>query len=329
MAAQIPEEVLCALSMPRDCTIRRVGGTKNDNFMVKGDEGCLFLRRRHQDYCDPEWVAFDHTALEFLSSTGVAVSPPLRMKGETWIQSEGRLYEAYAWISGNPYAGGAEQDASIAAELARFHLEGRNFKGSYPKGGYARGEVDPDRLLEVIRAQRGISPRTDRLLDFYETQVLKGKQDLPDSLYYGLPQTLVHGDVHPDNMIFRGDKLVKFVDVDWMTRHPRVHDLAYALLFVCGRRGPYTPGGDIWSLTRPSEPEIDRMAAFLQNYGVDEALSGAAERGGLMSQMRLTWAHSRLDGALKVEEGMRAEFLGRDVRGPFEWLDEHCDGDWF
>lgn len=152
-----------------------------------------------------------------------------------------------------------------------------------------------------------------------------------------LPFTLNHGDVHPGNLMMApcplpessdGDMdacealVTAFVDLDWLCHHPVIYDLACAVLFIATDRPGPIADSDIWSLTQPFAYNAEKLALFLKEYvaNVPPQLLGEG-LAQLDQQMRLTWAHCRLDGARKVPVEQRKAFLERDLATPFAWLD--------
>ncbi|MSS72072.1 MAG: hypothetical protein EXS64_11355 [Candidatus Latescibacteria bacterium] len=325
----VPEEVLRSYSLSPQAAISGAGGTRNANFCVRSGDRRVFLRRRHPDYCDEGWLRFDHEALRHLTREDAPVNLPLTCsRGYTWLRHGDHTYEAYPWVSGNPFPGTSRALRSLAEGLSAFHRAGASYPGRYAKGGYRRGEMAPERLIRNLADSKGVSGEGDELAGAYLAQVRIGASRLSDAAYESLPATLVHGDVQPGNAIF-DDRLLALVDVDWMSIQPVIYDLAYALILFCSRRSSPIDGADIWSLTAPFEFEEKTARAFLSAYlSLGEAFPQAM-RPALMEQVRLTWAHIRIDGARKVPATDRPRFLGRDPTGPFEWIEERRTGDWF
>jgi Ser/Thr protein kinase RdoA (MazF antagonist) len=187
----------------------------------------------------------------------------------------------------------------------------------------------PSRLLRNLSDSMGISPEGDETALRYREEVIRGEARLSDAGYDALPQLLIHGDVQPANTIFRGSDLTVFVDVDWMSRQPAIYDLAYGLILFCGRRERPIDGADIWSLTSSFAFDEGDARAFLETYAAAIGELPPALRPALMEQVRLTWAHIRIDGARKVPAEDRPRFLARDPEGPFRWIEARRSGDWF
>jgi Ser/Thr protein kinase RdoA (MazF antagonist) len=325
-----PEDVLNAYGLSSQAVVSRAGGTRNANFCVRDKDRAIFLRRRHPDYCDEGWVRFDHDALSHLARRGVSVNVPLSpARGGSYLRRGDDLYEAYPWVEGNAFPDAPEARLSLAENLAIFHREGASYPGNYAKGGYLRGEMSPARLANNLNASKGISQEGDNLTARYLSEVALGGTRLSDEAYDGLPQALIHGDVQPGNTIFSGSRLQAFVDVDWMSRQPVIYDLAYALILFCARRESPIDGADIWSLTAPFEFDEKAAREFLEAYLKTGVAFPPPMRPALMEQLRLTWAHIRIDGARKVPAPDRPRFLARDPSGPFDWIEARRAGDWF
>ena len=319
---QIPSRVVHAFGLREPVAHRRLGGTRNANFHVQDEGRSLFLRRRHRDYCDPEWIQFDRDAIRHLKSKGAPVLSPLEIReGGTWIPEGEECWEAYPWIDGNPYPGTTAALDSVANRLAEFHLAGMDFYQSYRPGGFSRGETTPKRLLDIADQ---LAPACGDIVGFYAKQIEKASRILDEITYESLPQILVHGDVQPANMLFSGSTVLCFVDYDWLGRQPAIYDLAGALILFCGTRTKPIDGGDIWSLSMPFEFELESVRRFLAVYSSGMVLEKESVPL-LLEQTRLTWTHIRLSGALKVPEKDRRQFLARDYQRPYAWIDKHCN----
>lgn len=324
----IPQQVLDAYMISGDSEIIRVGGTKNYNFHVKNGDNQLFMRKRHPDYSQKEWIDFDHQTVTYLSSHNVAVLAPVACcTGESFFNFDGFIYEAYPWISGNPFVRNEDSVCSVAENLGLLHKVGQHYSQEYVKSGYARSEMSPDRLFENLSKSKDyLEPA---VYDFYFSQLQIASQRFTDEMYDNLSKTIVHGDVQPANTIFSGSSLCAFVDYDWMARHPVIYDLSFAVMFFCGDRDYPIEGDDIFSLTAPFEFNEEMAKTFMQTYMQTTGEFPSELRKMFMEQIRLTWAHARIDGALKVPTSERNHFLSRSIKDPFNWIDLHQNGDWF
>jgi Ser/Thr protein kinase RdoA (MazF antagonist) len=100
----------------------KAGGGIDESFVVTSASGRTFFKRRSTDY-SPEMIACDHALIEFLVSHTFptpALVPTLR--GESWVEWEGRIYEAYAFVEGSDYVpGDLRQISSLGQTVGRYH----------------------------------------------------------------------------------------------------------------------------------------------------------------------------------------------------------------
>lgn len=299
-----------ALGVPQ--TIQSLGGTRNENYRLATDLGTWFVRRRFPGYSEPDRVEFDHAALKFLASRGVAVpSPRTTADHGTWFKDGDALWEVFPFVDGtSPSEGSMSQARALGSALGRFHAEGRAFHLRHDKIG-PRGETCVLGMLDIAtridREQAGCTVP----LRHYRKWVVEAAEKLPMNAYLALPHTLVHGDIQPANLIMHEDHVAAFVDFDWCAWRPRVYDLAFAVLLCCSFHTTPIDGHDIWSLTQ--EPTISgKLAgALLDAYEETAGLLCSLERAALIPQITLSWCHCRLAGALKVAPDRRADFLAR------------------
>jgi Ser/Thr protein kinase RdoA (MazF antagonist) len=100
----------------------KAGGGIDESFLVTSASGRTFFKRRSTDY-SPEMIACDHALIEFLVSHTFptpALVPTLR--GESWVEWEGRVYAAYTFVEGSGYVpGDLGQVSSLGQTVGRYH----------------------------------------------------------------------------------------------------------------------------------------------------------------------------------------------------------------
>lgn len=285
---------------------RSLPGTRNLNFEVRTPLGRWVLRRRHPGYCEPERIAFDHAALRFLSERGVPVAAPQETgEVQTILRMDDDLWEAFPFFHGTPLSErDRDQIWELGTETAHFHRIGQSFPRRYSKLA-DRAETDPELLLGLIDQLNCPSAEAHR------PWIMNASRSLPDDLFFSLPHTLIHGDLQPANLLFLGQELTAFLDLDWCGWMPRIYDLAYAFLFCCSHHEKPIDGGDIRSVTQPPDFDQDAVESFLHPYQTQGGHLKDIEREALPAQVALTWCHCRLAGAFKVPEEEREAFLAR------------------
>lgn len=301
------------LGEPIDC--KPLGGTRNKNFHLETTNDQFVVRDRYIGYCDGARIAFDHEALEFLGLIA-SVAKPLRTTNRQYVlEQQGHVWEVFPFMTGEQFReGNRDQVAGLAKALSRFHERGRSFPGPREAQKLGpRGETEPRELARLVAELRPDAPREVKP---YEHWLKQASEDLPDSAFHSLAQTLVHGDVQPANVLMIGNNVSCFVDLDWCDWRPRVYDLAFAILLCCAKHETPIDGGDIWSLSQPAEVDRDLARLFLDAYEEAGWSLSREESSALGPQVFLSWCHVRLAGAMKVEPARRAEFLARPPHDP-------------
>ncbi len=307
------EQALCrAYELGRIAACQPSGGTRSQSFLLQTDSGEWFARKRHHGYSAPDRVAFDHAAIAFLHDNGVAVVMPRRtLDGHSLFVHDGDLWEVFPALPNRPFREGDLGDIRLLGRaLTQFHLCGRAFPGRYDKLG-PRGETSPVAMNDIAVAIKSETPECAASVQMYERWISTAAADLSADAYAALPHTLVHGDVHPANILMDSGRVAAFVDLDWCAWRPRVYDLAFAILLCCSSHDSPIRGGDIWRLTQPPSVQQDCVQEFLRACADEGWPLEPCEANALRAQVMLSWCHCRLAGALKVEPPRRNEFLSR------------------
>jgi Ser/Thr protein kinase RdoA (MazF antagonist) len=316
---------------------RPAGGTANASLVVVGLRGQYVLRRRNPRYCDRGQLAYDHSVLHALAQAGLPVPHVVRAAGGSrWVEHEGRVYELHQYIEGADFTpDDLAEVAAAGAMLARLHRATEQLQPSGRKDWprYFDPKVSTKSLKEARRKLRGpspgdLSPYTPGEVDQTLGRLLQEAKDcergLPDRAYWALPQAVIHGDWHPANLRFRDGQVIGVFDFDWVGRQPRMVDVTDGLLFFGSVREGRLDGGDIWSLTQPYTPDLERMRVFLQAYRAHVPLE-RAELAALPNLLRQRALYNRVDPMVrKVPEERQLAFLvaGR-VSEPLDWISAH------
>lgn len=312
---------------------RAGGGTANASLVVVGTRGQFFLRRRNPRYADPQQLAYDHAVMHGLAKAGLPVPRIVRTpQGSRWVQHQDRIYELFEFLEGRPADQQSLQElCSAAAALARFHLATERLEPAghkqWPR--YFDPKVQLKGLKEARRKLKSglvgnlgsvSSLEVAQTIDFLMDQAKLAEEKLPDKAYWGLPQTIIHGDWHPANLKFQDHEVSGVFDFDWVSRQPRMVDVTDGLLFFGSLRDTPIDGGDIWSLTQPFTLHWERMEAFLAEYRRHVVLS-REELVALPDLMVQRCLYNRVDAMVrKVAPEDQLRFLVTGIRGPFEWV---------
>jgi len=299
-------------------------GTASSSAVVATPQGPLFLRRRRKEYSDENVLRHDHALLHHLHNSGFPCTPPLRtVAGPTWATVEGELYEAFEFVPGEPYdPASADQVREVGWTVGRLHELTSDWQPPAPKPWLR--EDDPRLLREPLQELTAQAEGDDCSALLQAAELLEDvASHLPPQMYEALPQAVVHGDVHPGNVLFRDGRVVGLFDWDWTSRQARVRDLCDGLLFFAAAREQRIEPSDIRSLTQSWRLEPSRAAGVAAGYSTFHQLCDA-ERDACFWLLCSRWLQSRIRGARKVKVGERVHFV---IRGLFEPV-EHLRREW-
>ena len=301
------------------------GGTANANVLVRCARGKVFCRRRSRRYSSEDQVVYEHAVMRHLAAKGIGGPRPLRTRdGGTWVRDGEDVYEVACFVEGTAFKPQSLDQLRAAGEgLAAFHEALDDFVAPVPKDLPRYDDPKDIRagyesLLPQATAEQGRG--VQRVLRV----VAKLERDFPDAMYEALPHCIIHGDYHPANVLFVGNRLAGIFDLDWVSLQPRVRDLSDGLYYFAGRRAARLDGGDIYSLTRGLSYDIPRACVLLDAYRGRRSVT-EAELRALPLVAATRWLFSKVAGMRKVRQGERAAFALRDVMEPLDWLAAHGD----
>jgi Ser/Thr protein kinase RdoA (MazF antagonist) len=322
--SHLPTEVLAHYDLGKvHAQEPKVGGGIDESFVVTSASGRIFFKRRSTDY-SPEMVECDHALIEFLVSHTFptpALVPTLR--GESWVEWEGRVYEAYTFVEGSGYVpGDLRQISSLGRTVGRYHHMVSQYHPARLKPppwqhtSVARfldidGYASP--RLRTLAARGWIGEREAQFVRDVTTQLRDRADQVEDAAMVSLT---IHGALEPGNVLFgKGDKAGQVVAwVDWADSglFVRAFDVAYALLKFAGHRPDAVLPGQVG----PSLP-WSSVQSFAMAYRQEVKLSEAesALLPWLMLAVRIVdalWVSER-----QPQDHRRELSLARELR---DWL---------
>lgn len=318
-------------------------GSANPSLIVVTQRGQFFLKQRNSRYCNHDQLLFDHAVIHHMSSAGLPVTAPLKtLTGSRWFEDSTGIYELYPLIKGQSYTpGDRPQLAAAGSVLGEFHRAGRTFVPAVQKPLYHRlFRIEPsgDGLRWARKQLTGVVHITGytpagalEVLDCALAAARQVETGLDDTAFFALPQTIVHGDWHPDNLKFDGDQVAGIFDFDWCGRQPRMVDFVDGLLFFCSLRKDVDPS-DIRSLTQAFVPDLELMQVFAGAY-VKKIQLSAPELAAIPNLMRTRWLHTRVFPMMhKVPDHEKLSFLIDELDKPLRWIDANAkllaSGEW-
>jgi Ser/Thr protein kinase RdoA (MazF antagonist) len=309
-----------------------LGGTAGTVFRIEAAGEAYVLRRRGERSSGPDRVAFDARLRRFLQARGLPALAPVRtLAGADGVRALDGFWELCPFVKGRAHrTGDRGQLAALARTLAELHRLGpelRKREGHSPDlpqftlsvpGTPGSPRIDdPACMLAALDAAAALAAGPERTrVGRMRELVQRVAERYGGPSYEGVDRHVIHGDLHPSNMLFddRGNVSALF-DFDWAVFAPRLRDLADAIWFFAGTSS--AGGPDIWALTsaRRVDPELARF--FLREY--DAALPVTPEEARMLPWAWLArWIAIHLEGMYKVPAEDRGRFLTRDMDGPVE-----------
>jgi len=282
-------------------------GVENSNFQLVTEKGTYILTL-YEKRVNPDDLPFFLGLIEHLAGNGVPCPQPVRALDGSVLQTLSTKPAALVtFLSGmGPRHIHTYHAAEVGRALAEMHVAGADFK-------LTRGNA-----LDV-KSWRGVlhqcAGRDDSMIKGMIAELEDDLDDLEARWPQNLPRGVIHGDLFPDNVFFRGERLSGLIDFYFACNEVLAYDIAVCL--------------NAWCFETDGNFNVTKAKRMLQAYAKVRALSAAEQaalpllaRGAAM-RFLLTRLYDWLNttpGALVVPKDPR-EFLHklrfhRGVDGP-------------
>lgn len=253
------------------------GSRKAPKLLLQTPNGQYLLKRRAIGKDDPFKVAFAHALIAHLRDRGLPLPALIGTCDDqnSMLQLNGRVYEMFEFVPGHRYDESLEQTFEAGRVLADYHAAVADFQSEWmpPRGSYhdapnTRAGLNAIPTVtsnhdSVFGHEAELLSLTQRLHELYDDAAAAVEQ----AGFAIWPNTIVHGDWHPGNMLFNEQRVCAVLDLDAARHQPRVIDLAYGMLQFSILRGTDAP--DAW----PDYFDESRMRRFLTGYAVEYDVS--------------------------------------------------------
>ncbi|WP_129674901.1 homoserine kinase [Candidatus Chloroploca sp. Khr17] len=298
-------------------------GAVNETAFVETSIG-RYVVRRNQRKQGLSAVDLRHRLMAWLRARGFPAPRLIPARnGDQAIDFDGRFFEVQTFIEGDEF--NHDRPAHLAGTgsiLAHYHNAVDGFPDPPLSQGPRYSTSSLSGLIERIM-QRDMMGDLTVQLNWYDRRAADLKRSLSEQSYEALPHVLIHGDVHRDNLIFRGDTVAALIDFDQVTLDARLVDLADALVdFAVGM-----PPKDWYPWGVYAGPlDAQRAAQLLNGYDQIAPLS-SYERKALPLMIEVIWLQGNLRRVLTTHDAdpdYHCEVLGQGQRLA-EWLHEHLE----
>lgn len=323
-------QVLSYYDVGEILSISLLYGTAKEIFLIRTSQGEYFLCKRDKKFSSQVQLKYDHSLMHHLASRGINGPNPLPTRcGDTWVVLNGDTYDLHPFVKGGHYERkNVRMLASAARALAHFHSAAADFEELYCLEKRVPRYDAPIEVLAFLRETKSAALGPDKIppsvIDYLIDKMEEGIQTLTDDVYYSLPQTIIHGDYHPENVRFCKDEVCGIFNIDWASKQPRIRDIVDGVLYFAARRSSDIDGKNIYSLTEPFKISVDKSRIFVTAY-CEEGLLTEKEIIYMPWFMRMRWVYSRFSGMRRVPEEQRLSFFFDGILEPLLWLDSNED----
>jgi Ser/Thr protein kinase RdoA (MazF antagonist) len=211
------------------------GNRRSPKVVVIADKGTFLLKRRPRGRDDVERVAFAHTVQQRLAERGFPVTAllPTVADGATALSLENHLYEFFRFVEGSRYDGSAEATREAGRQLAVFHKHLSRLPAPPDRSEWCfHDSTLVRRHLKLIASGKrtGSQHKAQSVVESLLVRYDRASDRVNRLGFASWKQQIVHGDWHPGNILFSGDRIVAVVDFDSIRVAPPPTDLANGML---------------------------------------------------------------------------------------------------
>jgi len=226
-------------------------GVENSNYLLQTDRGHYILTL-YEKRVDADDLPFFLGLMEHLAARGIDCPVPLHARdGKALRQLCGRPAALISFLEGLwPRRSQTFHCAALGGALARLHLAGADFKLRRENALSVTGWRP---LLESCQARADeVKPG---LAEALEQELTLLEQSWPKDL----PAGVIHADLFPDNVFFRGERLTGIIDFYFACNDFFAYDLAVCL--------------NAWCFEHDNAFNVTKARMLLQSYSRERPFS--------------------------------------------------------
>jgi homoserine kinase type II len=200
-------------------------GVENSNFLLRTEAGTYFLTL-YEKRVDPADLPFFIALMEHLAAAGIACPTPVKARdGAALRHLCGRPAAIVSFLDGlSPRRIQPFHCAAVGGSLARLHLAGASF---------AMNRANNLSLEGWWQLGNTTNARADEVRPGLSAEILSELQALSQLWPRDLPSGVIHADLFPDNVLFRGEQVSGLIDFYFACTDAFAYDLAICLNAWC------------------------------------------------------------------------------------------------
>jgi homoserine kinase type II len=297
-------------------------GFVNETAIVVTRYGRFVVRRNHYRFSLAS-VCYRHRLIDHLCQRSFPTARLIQNKnGSTMTIIDGRIYEIQEYVHGTDFDPDRPgQIVEVGATLACYHQAVVDLP---PPEDATLPRYAPARITSLTEGlyERDVMGELHADLAWYDGRASALRAALSDHVYDALPCVLIHGDMHPDNVRFAGDRVMALLDFDQVERDARIVDLADALVGFATRALPSEATS--WGVFR-GPLDIPQAINLVHSYGRTAPLL-PNEVAVLPVLLEVLWLRGELGRVISTPEGApdyHAAVLAQGRRLS-EWMQQHA-----
>ncbi len=223
----------------------RKGSRRAAKMLVGASKGKFLLKRRAHGNDVLAQVEYAHEVQNRLKEHGFPVAGLVEtIDGNTFVEHDNRIYELFRFIYGKRFDKSNPAAAESGRVLAHFHNILREFhlEPAVKKISFHQGENFFAVITEVhdILVKHEKPEHHEGMLDtvaFLREQYETAYTMVESVGFSTLPTSIVHGDWHPGNTLYKDGEIIAVIDFDSLRICPRITDIANGALQFSMRMG--------------------------------------------------------------------------------------------
>ncbi len=270
-------------------------GVENSNYLLR-TESAAYILTIYEKRVDPADLPFFLALMEHLAAQGIACPTPIHGKdGKALRRLCGKPAAIVSFLDGlwprriHPF-----HCAGVGGALARLHNA---------SAGFAQSRINNLSLAGWEGLYRACVPRADTVKAGLADELKRELEDLKRLWPKSLPQGVIHADLFPDNVFFRGETVSGIIDFYFACTDFFAYDLAICL--------------NAWCFESDGSFNVTKARAMLAQYRAGRALDAAeiADLPVLARGSALRFLLTRLYDRLNHTEGALVK-----PKDPLEYL---------
>ncbi len=228
-------------------------GVENSNYLLRAETG-TFILTLYEKRVDPKDLPFFIALMEHLASRGLACPTPLRGRDGVALRALcGRPAAIITFLDGMwPRRVQPFHCAGVGRALAELHLAGSSFPMHRPNNLSLAGW-----RLWFDRCRARAHEVRDGLVDELASELAQLEAAWPE----GLPSGIIHADLFPDNVFFRGERVSGLIDFYFACSDFLAYDIAICL--------------NAWCFESDGSFNVTKARLLLSNYRAVRPISAA------------------------------------------------------